>query len=171
MPVSVESQIEAHTQQSNNPALSALVPITDLIMMNADMISHTNVPIHLVQPLILSDDYVMSRVYTNYLYAARKMIAGNTPVLELVGPNDDVVVDLCFRPRQEGDKWDCSAWACEFCRTFADLDIILKLGWTFHLTRLMQVSLGNTASSLSLMLILRSGYLYLLFKVMQTFQI
>ncbi|KIX05360.1 uncharacterized protein Z518_06232 [Rhinocladiella mackenziei CBS 650.93] len=95
------------------------------------------IPVHLVLPLVIEDDSYMSRTYVHYVQAARHMLERGVPWSEVLGPGDQVTVDLFFRNRLPGDKFDCSSWASEVCRSF-DNDVFVRLATVFMLTFMMR---------------------------------
>ena len=98
-------------------------------------------PIHLVQPIVVIEDSPLSRVYTDYRDAARQLIASGAPLVDILGPQDYVNVDLYFRERQPNDPFSANFWACETFKTFDEFDGVVKLGVVALLTPFMRVSL------------------------------
>lgn len=97
------------------------------------------VPRHLVLPLVMPDDSYMSRTYSSYLQGARNMLDNGVPLAEILGADDEMAVDLFFRPRSDGDTFDCASWACEVCRSYEN-DVFARLASAYLLTIMMRVS-------------------------------
>lgn len=127
---------EPYTEHTSIPIESS---DSSLCIAQQDSAYRWRVPIHLILPLTIPDDSSMCRVYTEYLQAARSMIASGDPVSLLLGSNDDIIVDLLFRQRRPDDRWDCSSWACELFRSFTEYELFVRLANTFFLTRFMRV--------------------------------
>lgn len=98
------------------------------------------IPIHLVLPLIIPDDSLLSNMYSNYVEGARHLLETGRPLSEVLGTGDDVSLELFFRPRTETDKFDCASWACEVCRALAVLDDSVRIATAYLLTCMMRVS-------------------------------
>lgn len=100
--------------------------------------SSATIPVYLIQSRLVLEDSALSKVYTGFRDAARQMIATGTPALNIVN-GSEVVVDLFFRERWPNDGFTCSSWACELCRSFGEVDDIVRIACVFLLTRLMRV--------------------------------
>lgn len=111
----------------------------DLCVAQENQATRLRIPPHLVLPLTVTDDSYMSRTYSHYLQGAQQMLDSGVPLSEVLGPPDQVVVDLFFRPRSANDKFDCASWACEVSRSY-DHDVFVRLASVFMLTSMMRVS-------------------------------
>jgi len=58
---------------------------------------------------------------------------------DVLGPDDEVGVDLSFRNRIDSDNFDCASWACEVSRSY-EIDVFARLGSSYMLTFLMRAS-------------------------------
>ena len=101
-------------------------------------IANYTIPVYLIQPLILIENSTLSRVYTDYLVAARQQIADGFPVESIMGP-DFVCVDLFFRDRVPSDAFDVSTWACELMKPFDDHNDFARLAGVLMNAYLMKV--------------------------------
>lgn len=97
------------------------------------------IPVHLVLPLVVRDDSLLSNMYTNYVDGARHMLETGASLADVLGSNDEVPVDLFFRSRVDTDSWDCPSWAAEVCRALVELDDCVRLASIFMLTFMMRV--------------------------------
>jgi len=98
------------------------------------------IPVHLVLPLIIPDDSLLSNMYSNYVEGARQMLEMGRPLSEILGPGEDVSLELFFPARTEKDGFDCASWACDVCRALPVLDDSVRIATVYLLTRMMQVS-------------------------------
>lgn len=110
--------------------------------------SSATIPVYLVQSRLVLEDSPLSKVFTGFRDAARQMIATGTPALDIVN-GSDAVVDLFFRERWPSDAFTCSSWACELCRSFGEIDDIVRVGCVFLLTRLMRWMICPTPETYS----------------------
>ncbi|MCJ1474753.1 hypothetical protein MMC13_003413 [Lambiella insularis] len=101
------------------------------------------IPIHLVQPHAIVDDSMLSRVYTDFLRAARYMIQNGKSTAELIS-GDDIMVDLVYRPRREDDAFTSCSWASEVVRDLGELDEFMRLDWVVFLCPMMRWLLAPT---------------------------
>jgi hypothetical protein len=98
------------------------------------------IPVHLVLPLIVPDDSILSNMYTNYVEGARHMLNTGIPLTEVLGTSDEVSLELFFRPRTKNDAFDCASWACEVCRLLPIIDECVRMACAYMLTFMMRVS-------------------------------
>jgi hypothetical protein len=106
------------------------------------------VPIHFVQSSVVLEDSPLSRVYTDFRDAARQLIAGGTPLTNILGSADYTNVDLFFRDRQSQDPFSASFWACEMLKSFEEMDDLVKLGTVALLTPFMRVCIFSCFTSI-----------------------
>ena len=139
--MTLASPITPYVELASTP--TATSPVTDnwdLCVAQEDQTTRLRVPIHLVLPLVVSDDSHLSRLYSDYLRGARQMLESGVPLSDVVGQDDDVAVDLFFRGRLGNDKFDCASWACEVCRSYHNTDKYIRLATACLLTFMMRVS-------------------------------
>ena len=98
------------------------------------------IPVHLVLPLIIPDDSLLSNMYSNYVEGARQLLEAGHPTSEILGTSDDFSLELFFRPRTESDVFDCASWACEVYRALTVLDDSVRIAAAYLLTYMMRVS-------------------------------
>lgn len=101
---------------------------------------------YLALPYVLFDSSPRSRLYTDYIHGATKMLQAGVPAADILGSHEWIPVDLLFRPREAQDKFDCASWACEISRN-QTRDIFVRLASVYLLTRMMQVSLWKPHST------------------------
>ncbi|KIW13954.1 hypothetical protein PV08_06735 [Exophiala spinifera] len=118
----------------------------DLSVAQDKQSTRLRIPRHLVLPLIIHDDSYMSRTYTHYLQGARQMLDGGVPMMDVLGSDDEISVDLFFRSRTKTDKFDCASWACEVTRSY-ETEVYTRLGSAYMLTLLMRWLLVSTAEN------------------------
>lgn len=90
-------------------------------------------------PNIIPDNSAISHLYNLYYQGAKQMLNDGVNWQEVLGPGDDVSVDLLFRKRAASDYFDCSTWACELCQNLHGVDISVKMALVFLVTRMMRV--------------------------------
>ena len=112
----------------------------DLCVAQEGETTRLRIPIHLVLPLIISDNSFISRTYSDYLQGARQMLESGVPLSDVIGNDNEVVVDLFFRSRMPNDNFDCASWACEISRSNQETDLFVRLATAFLLTFMMRVS-------------------------------
>ena len=112
----------------------------DLSVAQEDQMTRLRIPVHLVLPLIVPDDSILSNMYTNYVEGARHMLDTGLPLTEVLGSSDEVSLELFFRPRTENDAFDCASWACEVCRALPVIDDCVRMASAYMLTFMMRVS-------------------------------
>lgn len=88
----------------------------------------------------------MARAYLDFRDAGRKWIMSGQPVDEVLGPRE-INLDLFLRRRAPGDPHSASTWACDFTGRFADVDVFVRLAWTFSLARFMRVIVPTRCSN------------------------
>ena len=69
-------------------------------------------PLFSVQPIISYEDSPLSRVITDYLFAARSTLEQGVAPIEILG-FDGIDVALFFRDREPEDTYTVSDWAAE----------------------------------------------------------
>ena len=141
-PVSSATPLDSPIQPStvgSTTSSSAASQSVEVVVAQEGQNGRASLPIHLIMPLVVSDDTVMSRLYTDYVHAARHMLATGVPVKDVIGATDEVVVTLLFRQRQPGDKFDTCSWASELYRSFAEIDQYVRLANAMMLTYMMRV--------------------------------
>ena len=112
----------------------------DLSVAQEAQMTRLRIPVHLVLPLTIPDDSLLSNMYSNYVEGARHLLGTGRPLSEIVGTGDGFSIELFFRPRTETDGFDCASWACEVCRALAGLDDSVRLATAYLLTCMMRVS-------------------------------
>lgn len=93
------------------------------------------------RPNIFCDGTGISRLYNLYYQGAKQMLLDGIDWQEVLGPGDDVSIDLLFEKQTLPDRlFDCSSWACELCRNLQGINIFVQMALVFLLTKSMRVS-------------------------------
>jgi hypothetical protein len=111
----------------------------DLSVAQEGQVTRLRIPRYVVLPLVVSDEAMLSRLYTDYLEGTRPLLESGVPLFDVLGAPDTVTVDIFFRDRSADERLDCSSWACEIMRRFEELDIFVRLAPVYFLTHLMRV--------------------------------
>ncbi|KAK2776917.1 bZIP transcription factor, partial [Colletotrichum kahawae] len=74
-----------------------------------------------------SDGSPLSNIFYNYRDAAMEMLSNGVPSYQVLGPQDQIDLELFFRDRQPGDAYDVHSWACELVKNIEGYDVFVQL--------------------------------------------
>ncbi|KAK5188955.1 hypothetical protein LTR92_011047 [Exophiala xenobiotica] len=141
------SRTAPYLEHASTPESSRSVPNWgDLSVAQGNQSTRLRIPRHLVLPLIIPDDSYMSRTYIHYLQGARHMLETGVPRSNVLGVDDEVLVDLFVRSRTDRDQFDCASWACEVSRGY-ETDVFARLCTAYMLTFMMRWLLVPTVEN------------------------
>ncbi|KAJ0273720.1 hypothetical protein Brms1b_009018 [Colletotrichum noveboracense] len=74
-----------------------------------------------------SDGSPLSNIFYSYRDAAMEMLSNGVPSYKVLGPQDQIDLELFFRDRQPEDAYDIHSWACELVKNIEGYDVFVQL--------------------------------------------
>ncbi|KAF5497229.1 hypothetical protein CGCS363_v008078 [Colletotrichum siamense] len=98
-----------------------------------------------------SDGSPLSNIFYSYRDAAMEMLSNGVPSYQVLGPQDQIDLELFFRDRQPGDAYDVHSWACEVVKNIEGYDVFVQLASCALYATYMRWNILPTATNYALM--------------------
>ncbi|KAJ0382598.1 hypothetical protein COL922a_012215 [Colletotrichum nupharicola] len=98
-----------------------------------------------------SDGSPLSNIFYSYRDAAMEMLSNGAPSHKVLGPQDQIDLELFFRDRQPEDAYDIHSWACELVKNIEGYDVFVQLACCALYATYMRWNILPTATNYQLM--------------------